>query len=85
MQVDLLATLRDLLFYPTVAVLFGEPFCDRHGPARLQQALFAFEAGFELAASPVPHCLQPGFCRARRTLLAAFRCCSHILGGNASS
>jgi hypothetical protein len=41
---------------------------------RLRQAFFAFEAGFELAASPVPHALQPSFLAARRRLLAALRC-----------
>lgn len=41
---------------------------------RLQDAFFAFEAGFELAASPVPHLLQPRFLAARRTLLRALRC-----------
>lgn len=41
---------------------------------RLRQDFFAFEAGFELAASPVPHLLQPRFLAARRRLLAALRC-----------
>ena len=41
---------------------------------RLQDAFFAFEAGFELAASPVPHLLQPRFLAARRALLRALRC-----------
>jgi hypothetical protein len=41
---------------------------------QLQRDFFAFEAGFELAASPVPHILQPGFLAARRRLLAALRC-----------
>ncbi|EFN50765.1 hypothetical protein CHLNCDRAFT_142513 [Chlorella variabilis] len=40
---------------------------------RLQQTFFVFEAGFELAASPVPHLLQPRFLAARRRLLAALR------------
>lgn len=41
--------------------------------ARLQQAFFAFEEGFELAASPVPHLFQPAFLAARRRLVAALR------------
>ncbi|PRW32663.1 24-hydroxycholesterol 7-alpha-hydroxylase [Chlorella sorokiniana] len=40
---------------------------------RLQDAFFAFEGGFEMAASPLPHLLQPRFLAARRTLLAALR------------
>ncbi|KAL4855710.1 25-hydroxycholesterol 7-alpha-hydroxylase [Chlorella vulgaris] len=40
---------------------------------QLQRDFFVFEAGFELAASPVPHILQPGFLAARRRLLAALR------------
>ena len=72
-QVELLQGVKDLLFRPTVAALFGKAFCARHGAAALQAAFFAFEAGFELAASPLPHFLQPGFCAARRTLLRAFR------------
>lgn len=41
---------------------------------RLQADFFAFEEGFELAASPVPHILQPRFLGARRRLVAALRC-----------
>ena len=59
-QVGLLAAVKDLVFHPTVAVLFGDALCERHGSARLQEAFFAFEAGFELAASPVPHWMQRG-------------------------
>ena len=73
LQVGLLATVKDLVFHPTVEVLFGDAFCVRHGSARLQEAFFTFEASFELAASPVPHWAQPGFRRARQTLLAAFK------------
>jgi hypothetical protein len=71
--VELLQGMKDLLFRPTVAALFGEAFCARHGAAALQDAFFAFEAGFELAASPLPQALQRRFCAARRALLRAFR------------
>ncbi|KAL4421354.1 hypothetical protein ABPG75_010645 [Micractinium tetrahymenae] len=40
---------------------------------RLQEDFFAFEEGFELAASPVPHLLQPRFLAACRRLVAALR------------
>ncbi|KAG2434321.1 hypothetical protein HYH02_012343 [Chlamydomonas schloesseri] len=40
------------------------------GIHRLARDFFAFEDGFELAASPVPHALQPEFTGARRRLLA---------------
>lgn len=39
----------------------------------LQQDFFAFEEGFELAASPLPHMFQPKFLAARRRLVAALR------------
>ncbi|KAG2423055.1 hypothetical protein HXX76_015571 [Chlamydomonas incerta] len=41
------------------------------GVHRLARDFFAFEDGFELAASPVPHAFQPEFTAARRRLLAA--------------
>ena len=40
----------------------------------LQEAFFTFEAGFEMAASPLPHLFQPRFLAARRRLVAALRC-----------
>ncbi|KAL6747863.1 cytochrome P450 [Haematococcus lacustris] len=43
------------------------------GPLALEAAFFSFEAGFELAASPVPHMFQPGFVQARSQLLAWLR------------
>ena len=42
--------------------------------AQLQRDFFLFEEGFELAASPVPHLLQPRWLAARRRLLASLRC-----------
>ena len=72
-QVGLLETVKDLVFGPTVGVLYGAAFVTAQDMARLQQAFFDFEAGFELAASPVPHLLQRSFCSARRHLLTVFR------------
>ena len=40
---------------------------------RIQDDFFAFEAAFEMAASPLPHLFQPRFLAARRRLLAALR------------
>ena len=68
-----MTVVKDILFPSAVESLFGAAFLQHHSIAHLQQAFFAFEAGFELAASPLPHFLQPGFCRARRALLTAFR------------
>lgn len=73
MQVGLLETVKDLVFGPTVEVLYGAAFVAAQDMARLQRAFFDFEAGFELAASPVPHMLQRRFCAARRQLLTVFR------------
>lgn len=72
-QKDLLEGVKEVLFVPTVEALFGAEFCGRHGTAALGDAFFRFEAGFELAASPLPHFLQRGFCAARSHLLSAFR------------
>ena len=72
-QVELMTAVKDVLFPAAVESLFGEQFLQHHSLAHLQQAFFAFEAGFELAASPMPHWLQRGFCRARQSLLDAFR------------
>ncbi|KAK9812805.1 hypothetical protein WJX72_004122 [[Myrmecia] bisecta] len=72
-KIELMAAIKRMLFGAAVTAIFGRPFLEAHGQQRLQDAFFAFEGGFELAASPVPHFLQPGFCRARRTLLDAFR------------
>ena len=72
-QIDLLETVKRLLFDSVAALLFGEAFLEAHGCGKLRAAFFDFEEEFELAASPLPHALQPRFCRARSTLLAAFR------------
>ena len=72
-QVGLLETVKDLVFGPTVEVLYGAAFVAAQDMERLQQAFFDFEAGFELAASPVPHLLQRSFCSARRHLLKMLR------------
>lgn len=64
---------KDILFPSAVESLFGVQFLQHHSSNHLQQAFFAFEAGFELAASPVPHWLQRKFCRAKQDLLEAFR------------
>ena len=73
-QVDLLELIKDMVFQPTVELLYGAAFvAGQEDMAQLQQAFFDFEAGFELAASPVPHVLQCNFTAARRYLLACFR------------
>jgi len=64
---------KQLLFDSVAALLFGEAFLAAHGSRKLRAAFFNFEEAFELAASPMPHVLQPRFCRARTALLAAFR------------
>ncbi len=73
MQADLMCSIKDILFSAAVQSVFGAAFLHCHGAAQLQKAFFAFEEGFELAASPVPHVFQPSFCKARETLLQAFR------------
>ena len=73
MQADLMCSIKDILFPAAVQSIFGAAFLQCHGTAELQKAFFAFEEGFELAASPVPHLLQPSFSKARQTLLQAFR------------
>lgn len=73
MQADLMTVVKDILFPSAVESLFGHSFLQHHTTAHLQQAFFAFEAGFELAASPVPHLVQRSFSKARRQLLQAFR------------
>ncbi len=73
MQADLMCSIKDILFPAAVESIFGATFLQNHHTAQLQQAFFAFEEGFELAASPVPHLLQPSFCKGRKVLLEAFR------------
>lgn len=72
-QVGLLEGGKRLLFEPTFAALFGARCCGRHRVDQLQRAFFRVEAGFELAASPLPHLLQRGFLSCREKLLSAFR------------
>ncbi|DBA87474.1 TPA: Cytochrome P450 7B1, variant 4 [Trebouxia sp. C0004] len=72
-KADLMCSIKDTLFPAAVKSIFGAAFLQCHGIAQLQKAFFAFEEGFELAASPVPHLFQPSFCKARQTLLQAFR------------
>jgi hypothetical protein len=71
--VDLLEAIKASLFPPVARLLYGHTFVTAYGSAALQQAFYAFEETFELAASPVPHILQRRFCTARRFLLSAFR------------
>ena len=73
MQVGLLGIVKEMVFGPTVEVLYGAAFAAAQDMPRLQRAFFDFEAGFELAASPAPHWLQRSFCAARRHLLTVFR------------
>jgi len=73
LQVGLLETVKDMVFQPTVEVLYGTGFVTAQDMAHLQRLFFDFEAGFELAASPVPHIVQRPFSAARRHLLAVFR------------
>ena len=56
-----------------VPALFGARFWARAGAPRCGRRLRRSEAGFELAASPLPHALQPRFRAARRALLEALR------------
>ena len=71
-KVELISSLARVLFGASVEALFGRAFIDRHGEDALRDAFFEFEAGFELAASPLPHTLLPGFRRAKKFLLKAF-------------
>ena len=83
-QADLMSCIKQILFPAALKSIFGAAFLDSHGSEHLQKAFFAFEEGFELAASPVPHFLQPSFCRGRRALLEAFRwavCFDEVRGG----
>jgi cytochrome P450 len=70
-RMELYAAVQSLLFPAAVEALFGPAFLQCHGAPALQAAFFEFEGGFELAASPVPHLLQPRFRRARAALLRA--------------
>ena len=68
-----MSCIKKILFPAALESIFGAAFLRHHGSERLQKAFFAFEEGFELAASPVPHFLQPSFCKGRQALLEAFR------------
>ena len=65
--------IKTVLFPAAMETLFGPAFLQEHGADSLAEAYFAFDGGFELAASPVPQWVQPRWCKARRTLLRAFR------------
>jgi len=73
LQVGLLDMVKDMVFQPTVEVLYGTAFVTAQDMAHLERSFFNFEAGFELAASPVPHIVQRAFSAARKHLLAVFR------------
>lgn len=70
-RMELMRGVENFLFPAAVDALFGARFLRHHGSQRMQEAFFAFEGCFELAASPVPHAFQPHFRAARRTLLRA--------------
>eukprot|EP00891_Asterochloris_glomerata_P009301 jgi/Astpho2/9301/Aster-x0850 len=72
-EVDLLHLVKTVLFPAAMETLFGPAFLREHGADSLADAYFAFDGGFELAASPVPQWVQPRWCWARYTLLQAFR------------
>uniref|UniRef100_A0A7S0VC43 Cytochrome P450 n=1 Tax=Polytomella parva TaxID=51329 RepID=A0A7S0VC43_9CHLO len=64
--------IRHWVFCVGVEVLFGSEFLHKgpHGSvAALAAEFWIFEEGFELAASPLPHLLQPRWIRARARLL----------------
>ncbi len=65
--------MKTVLFPAAMETLFGPAFLREHGADSLADAYFAFDGGFELAASPVPQWVQPRWCWARHTLLQAFR------------
>ena len=71
---ELYGLVQRLVFRASVSLLFGPTFLKRGGRDRLHALFCDFDGGFEMAASPVPHVLQPRFVAARRRLLAALRC-----------
>ena len=87
MQVELMGAVNQILTPAAIEMLFGAAFLKRHssrgvpqeasfkrhGQADVLTAFATFESGFELAASPVPHWLQPTWCTSRAWLLSAFR------------
>lgn len=70
---ELVGALEELLWEAAVPALFGARFWARAGGRALRPMFAAFEAAFELAASPLPHALQPRFRAARHALLEALR------------
>jgi 24-hydroxycholesterol 7alpha-hydroxylase len=68
---ELSEAVSKLVFSASVEALFGALFFERHSFDYLYQAFFEFERCFELAASPIPHFLQPKFKKARKKLLDA--------------
>jgi hypothetical protein len=68
-EVELYSSVKTVLFSAAVTCLFGPAFVHRHGAPTLQAAFTILDDGFELAASPVPHWLQPKFTAARHRLL----------------
>lgn len=71
---DLWKLVKGLTFRSSVDALFGPRFLKELGGGGLQDTFWRFEQGFEMAASPLPHVLQPTFRHARASLLEAFRC-----------
>ncbi|KAL4517297.1 hypothetical protein Ndes2526B_g00518 [Nannochloris sp. 'desiccata'] len=70
-KLELSEAIAKLVFSASVEALFGAAFLQRHGAGYLYPAFFEFEQCFELAASPIPHFLQPKFRIAREKLLKA--------------
>ncbi|KAK9852608.1 hypothetical protein WJX84_003407 [Apatococcus fuscideae] len=73
-EVELMEAVNQILTPAAIKMLFGSAFLEEHGPENVLRAFATFESGFELAASPVPHWLQRGWCKSRAWLLSAFRC-----------
>ena len=70
---DLVAATRRLLLTSGLSSIFSDHFLvhlSQHHPTFFDDFTI-FEAGFELAASPLPLWLQPTWCAARRRLVAA--------------
>ncbi|KAK9821864.1 hypothetical protein WJX74_006795 [Apatococcus lobatus] len=72
-EVELMEAVNQILTPAAIKMLFGSAFLEEHGPENVLRAFATFESGFELAASPVPHWLQRGWCKSRAWLLSAFR------------
>ncbi|RMZ53738.1 hypothetical protein APUTEX25_003877 [Auxenochlorella protothecoides] len=72
-RVDLCKYIQDITFRSSVSTFFGSSFLEEVDVASLLQSFQTFESGFEMAASPVPLCLQWPFLRARSRLVETFR------------